>query len=164
VLPIWMLLCSYTTNVAWSPSPLGNDRNYGVWSRPHPRHESLRTALSFVPDGASVTATYQLLPHLSHRREVYDWPNPFWASVWGNDDCGHLPDPTTVDYVALDLTQIGANNQRLFEDMVKVGGPFQPVYEDDNVIVAKRVGTSAEVDVQPQADSCRVLESRRNAG
>ena len=76
-----------------------------------------RRAIAAVPDGASVTATYQLLPHLSHRRHVYDWPNPFWAAVWGNDDCAHLPDPTTVDYVVIDKTQIGSNNIAIYNAM-----------------------------------------------
>ena len=160
LLPIWLLLCSYTTNVAWSPSPLGEDANFYYWSHDHPRHDSLRKALTFIPDDASVTASYQLLPHLSQRREVYDWPNPFWASVWGNDDCDHLPDPRVVEYVVLDLIQIGGNNQMLFDNMRKAGGPFEVVFEDENVVVMHRVGTSAEVDVQPQAESCAILASR----
>ena len=163
VLPVWLLLCSYTTNVAWSPSRL-SDINYGVWSQPHPRHDSLRAALTFIPEDASVSASYQLLPHLSHREHIYDWPNPFWASVWGNDDCAYLPDPTTIDFVALDLTQIGANNQALFDNMLKKDGPFEIVFKDDNVVVAKRVGTSTEVDVQPQTSSCQELAGRHGSG
>lgn len=163
VLVIWLLLCAYTTNVAWSPSQL-DDAQYGVWSQPHPRHESLREALTYIPDDASVSASYQLLPHLAHREHAYDWPNPFWASVWGNDDCAHLPDPTTVDYVALDRTQIGANNQALFDDMIAPDGPFDIVFEDDNVVVLKRVGTTPEVDVQPQRDSCQLLAARHGSG
>ena len=123
----------------------------------NPRHDSLREALTYIPDDAAVSASYQILPHLSHRRHIYDWPNPFWAAVWGNDDCAHLPDPTTIDYVILDKTQIGANNQALYDHMIEVGGPFEPVFEDDNVVVLKRVGTSPEVDVQPQQDSCQRL-------
>jgi uncharacterized membrane protein len=156
LLPVWLLGCSYVTNVAWSPSPL-NDKDFVYWSRANPRHESIRQALALIPAGASVSASYQILPHLSHRRHIYDWPNPFWAAVWGNDDCAHLPDPTTVDYVILDMAQIGANNQTLYDNMVKVGGPFQPIFQDENAVVLKRVGTSPEVDVQPQQDSCRQL-------
>ena len=107
-----------------------------------------------------MTASYQLLPHLSHRREIYDWPNPFWASVWGNDDCDHLPDPKTVEYVVLDKTQIGANNQALYDDMRIADGPFEAVYEDENVVVLHRVGTSDAVDVKPQAESCAILDAR----
>lgn len=163
VLPLWMLLCSYTANVAWSPSELNKDA-FAVWSQPHPRHESLRVALTYIPDGAAVTASYQLLPHLSHREHIYDWPNPFKAAVWGNDDCAYLPDPTIIEYVALDRSQIGDNNQELFDDMFAEGGPFEVVYEDEVVVVAKRVGTTPEVDVRPQASSCQELAARRGAG
>ena len=162
LLPVWLLGCAYVSNVAWSPSPLSTP-NYAVWSTPNARHESLRKALSLVPDDASVSASYQLLPHLSHRREVYDWPNPFWAAVWGNDDCAHLPDPTTVDYVVLDLTQVGENNQALFDAMTVADGPFDTVFRDDNVIVLKRTGTTEAVDVQPQRDSCQRLADQRAA-
>ena len=164
LVPIWLLLCAYTTNVAWAPSPLGRSENYAAWATPNPRHESLRTALSYVPDDASVSATYQLGPHLAHREQLFDWPNPFTPHYWGNDTCDNLPDPTVVDYLVLDKGQIGAENQTLFDDMVKEGGPFDVVFQDDTVIVAKRVGTSPEVDVQPQRDSCLQLELRHGAG
>jgi len=164
MLPVWLLLCAYTTNVAWAPSPWGQPRNYSAWSTPSPRHESLRTALSYIPEDAAVSATYQLLPHIAHREHVYDWPNPFWASVWGNDDCARLPDPQIIDYIALDRGQIGDDNQFILDRMIEPGGPFEIVYEDDVVLVARRVGTSAAVDVQPQADSCRELAERRGAG
>jgi uncharacterized membrane protein len=162
LLPMWLLGCAYVSNVAWSPSPL-NERDSLVWSTPVPRHESLRTALELIPDDASVTASYQLLPHLSHRREVYDWPNPFWAAVWGNDDCARLPDPRTVDYVILDLTQVGANNQTLFDAMTVADGPFETTFRDDNVIVLHRTGSTPEVDVLPQRDSCQQLAAQRAA-
>ncbi|MEI6404102.1 MAG: DUF2079 domain-containing protein, partial [Actinomycetota bacterium] len=71
LLPLWLVTCSIVTNVQWSPSPIGSSVNYAHWSTPHPRHDSLRTALTYVPDDASVAATFQLLPHLAHRREVY---------------------------------------------------------------------------------------------
>ena len=159
LLPLWLIGCSYVSNVAWSPSPL-NRTDFAVWSTPNPRHDSLRRALGLIPSDASVSASYQLLPHLSHRRHIYDWPNPFWASVWGNDDCAHLPDPTTMQYVVLDKTQIGDNNMAIYNAMRVVNGPFQPVFEDDNVVLLKRVGTSPEVDVQPQQDSCQQLAAR----
>ena len=123
-----------------------------------------RQALGYIPDDAAVSASYQLLPHLTHRYEIYDWPNPFYASVWGNDDCDHLPDPRTIDYVALDKTQIGANNLPIYDAMRVDDGPFEAVFEDENVVVLKRVGTSAAVDVQPQASSCQLLAIRHGAG
>ena len=159
-MPIAMLLCVWVSNVAWAPSPVGEKGNYIAWSRDNPRTALLDEAIAYVPDGASVSASYQFGPHLSHRYEVYDWPNPFWASVWGNDDCDHLPDPVTVDYVILDLTQIGVNNLDLYDAMREPGGPFEVVFENQAAVVLHRVGTSPEVDEIPQEDSCRILDLR----
>lgn len=39
--------------------------------------------LSHVPPGASVSAQMALGPHLSHRAEIYTYPNPFSHNAWG---------------------------------------------------------------------------------
>jgi uncharacterized membrane protein len=162
LLPAWLLGCSIVTNLQWAPSPW-NDRDFVVWAQPDPRHDSLRQALSYVPPGASVTASYQLLPHLTHRRHIYDWPNPFAPAVWGNDDCVGLPDPRTVEYVVLDMRQVTDSNRQLFDDMTVAGGPFETLFVDDTAIVLHRVGTSQAVDVIPQRIGCedRLLALRR---
>jgi hypothetical protein len=153
-LPAWLLVCALVTNAMWSPSPL-SDEGRQVWAGPQARDASLRAALAVVPDGASVTATYRLVPHLTHRRQVYDWPSPFNAAVWGNMDCDRLPAPTVVQYVVVDKRDISAGDLDLYLAMRRVGGPFQVVYEDDDAVTLRRVATTPEVDVRPQADSCR---------
>ena len=65
----------------WSPAP-GSEPYRSYWARPEPRHATLREAIALVPDGVGVAATYQLLPHLSHRRHAYDWPNPWRLAYW----------------------------------------------------------------------------------
>jgi uncharacterized membrane protein len=152
VLPGWMLLCAYVTNVAWSPSPLGNA--YSVWARPSPRHEAMREALRHVPATAAVSATYSLLPHLSHRRRIYDWPNPFVPNVWAHRNCDNLPDPATIEYLVVDRMQVDKTPELLVADMLASGGPFAIVFERDGVLVARRVRTDVKVDVQPQRRAC----------
>ena len=164
LLPAWLLGCALVTNTRLSPSPIGPPGLYAYWAKPTARGPSLDKALTLVPPDASVSATYQLLPHMSHRHHVYDWPNPFVPNVWGNDNCKHLPAPSTIDYLVIDLSQVGQSNQELFDDLTKAGGPFQTIYRDNVVIVAKRVGIDPTVDVQPQSDSCQQLESRHAAG
>lgn len=135
VLP-WLVACAYVSNVAWSPSPLSpNDR---VWARPVERHEAMRAALTLVPDDASVTATYSLLPHLTHREQIYDWPNPFVEAYWGNDDGHRLPDPGTIDYLVLDIRAIGDDRLDLFDELTGDGGEYELLFVDQDVIVAKR--------------------------
>jgi uncharacterized membrane protein len=131
----WLLAWACWTNVAWSPSPVG--AGYSAWVTENPRVSALREAVATVPDDVSVSATYTLLPHLAHREEVYDWPNPFEAAYWGNDDRYRLPDPSTIDYLVVDRQQVGPNRQARFADLTD-GDPFEIVFDRDDVVVAKR--------------------------
>ena len=131
----WLLVSAYVTNVAWSPSPIGN--HYGTWVKDNARRSSMEAAVELVPDSASVTATYTLLPHLSHRERIYDWPNPFEAAYWGNNDEERLPDPATIEYLVVDRQQIGPGQQELFDGLVD-GDPFTVVFDRDDVLVARR--------------------------
>jgi uncharacterized membrane protein len=137
----YLLVCAYVTNVAWSPSPISANEN--VWAVASPRHEVMREALTLVPDDASVTATYNFGPHLSHREEIYDWPNPWVPAYWGNDDGARLPDPSTVDYVVLDMTQVGAAQQELIDRLIgadRSGGEMEVLLDEQDVVVARRPG------------------------
>jgi len=136
VLPIWLLACAYMTNVAWSPSPIAD--SFNVWATPQPRHAAMREALKLVPASASVSATYTLLPHLSHRTQIYDWPNPWVPSYWGNDDGFRLPDPATIQYIVLDRTEVGEAQQALVAGFIAPDGPYEVLFDTDNVLVARR--------------------------
>lgn len=136
VLVPWLLVCAYVTNVAWSPSPWG--ANDDVWARPEPRHEALREAIDLVPDDASVTATFALVPHLAHREQIYDWPNPWQAAYWGNDDEFRLPDPAEIDVVVLDRRHVGSAQQDLLEQLVGPDGEFEILFDRDEVVVGRR--------------------------
>ena len=132
----WLLVCAYVTNVAWSPSPLGT--NDAVWSVSHPRHEAMRDAVEMVPDDAAVTATYSMLPHLSQRERIYDWPNPWVPSYWGNDDIERLPDPSVIDYVVIDRTQVGDAQLELLDELVGPDGEFEVLMDVDDIVVGRR--------------------------
>ncbi len=150
------------TNVAWSPSPIGD--SYNVWGAGRRRATtSSRDALTLVPADASVTATYQLLPHLSHREQIYDWPNPFVPAYWGNDDCYRLPvaDGDRL-HRASTATRSAPAQQQLFSDMIAPGGPFQVLFDQSDIVVAKRVGTSTAVDVTPQEPPAPASAARRS--
>jgi hypothetical protein len=137
VLLPWLLVCAYVTNVAWSPSPMS--ANDGVWGRATDRHDSMRAAIAMVPDDASVTATYSMGPHLSHREQIYDWPNPWVPAYWGNDDTYKLPDPSAIDYIVVDRQQVGQEQQDLLADLVAPGGEYELLFDQDDVVVGRRV-------------------------
>jgi uncharacterized membrane protein len=120
-------------NVAWSPSPIGRQYHSGIWAVAQPRHQIAREAVRMVPAGAGVSATYYLVPHLTHRVHIYEFPNP-WVPTNGENP----PDPATVDYLVLD-TALNGSQQPLYERLVGAGKPFQVVYDVDGIVVARRV-------------------------
>jgi uncharacterized membrane protein len=137
----WLLVCAYVTNVAWSPSPISaQEEARSVWARPTQRHDSMRAALALVPDDASVTATFALLPHLSHREQIYDWPNPWVEAYWGNDDGYRLPDPKSIDYVVLDRVHVGDEEAELLDQLIGPNGEFDVLFDEDDVVVGRRKG------------------------
>jgi hypothetical protein len=97
----------------------------------------MRHALTLVPADAGVSATYSLVPHLTHREHVYEFPNPWVPTNWGPSN--RRPDPDTVDYLVLDTT-LRTFQRGLYRELVRVGGPFEVVEERDGVVVARRVG------------------------
>ena len=133
----WMVVCSYVTNIAWSPSPIS--ANDEVWGRAVERHHVMRDALELVPDDVSVTSTYTLGPHLSHREQIYDWPNPWVPAYWGNDDTYKLPDPSEIDYLVIDRQQVGEQHRELLADLVAPGGEYELLFDESDVIVGRRV-------------------------
>jgi uncharacterized membrane protein len=132
----WLLVFAYVTNIAWSPSPIS--ANDGVWAQASPRHEAMNEAVDIVPDDASVSATYSLLPHLSQREQIYNWPNPWVPSYWSNDDDYRLPDPSAIEYLVVDRLQVGGEQTELLDSLIGPDGDYEVIYERDDVIVGRR--------------------------
>jgi uncharacterized membrane protein len=145
-----LLVCAYVSNTGWSNSPIGVKVSY--WNAPTARSQVLERAVGMVPDTAGVAATYAIVPHLTHRNDIYDWPNPWIATYWGNDLPGggveplsHNPNRVTwvvFDRLHLDVTN--PNNVRqaaLVERLIGTDGEFEVLYEQDGIVVAKRIKT-----------------------
>ncbi|HEX7166824.1 MAG TPA: DUF2079 domain-containing protein [Acidimicrobiales bacterium] len=122
-------------NALWSPSPLGDEYDTGIWAQRIPRHDVFDQATAMVPDDASVAASYYLIPHLTHRREAYEWPNPWILVNWGlsGED---PPDPDSVDYLVLDRTL--DQEPALVASLTGPLGEFDVLLDRDNVLVARR--------------------------
>jgi len=130
-------LSSFVSNIAWSNAPWSD--NHRVWSSPNDRVAVLRRAVDLVPDDVSVTATYSLLPHLTHREQIYDWPNPWVPAYWGEDDGYRLPDPSAIEWIAVDRRQVGSGEKSILESLLAPGGGFEIVFDEDDVVVAHLV-------------------------
>lgn len=135
---VFLAASSIISNIAWSNSPWSD--NDAVWSTPNDRVTVLRRAVDLVPDDVSVTATYSLLPHLTHREQIYDWPNPWVPSYWGEDDGYRLPDPSEIEWIVVDRRQVGTAETSLFESLIAPEGDFEVVFDQDDVVVARRSG------------------------
>ena len=133
---IFLGISSVYANIQWSPSPLGKSYRSGIWAQPHEKHESLKVALKNIPDDAGVTASYYIVPHLTHRRVIYEFPNPFRVANWGIR--GENPgNPDDVDYLVID-TSLTGNNNLLYKDLIGPKGKFELIFSDRGIEVAKR--------------------------
>lgn len=77
-------VCSLAAAYAWAPLPYAH-HEVGYWAPSHQSAVAAREIMAEVPDDASVAAHYALTPHLAHRREIYEFPNPFRVRLYGTD-------------------------------------------------------------------------------
>jgi uncharacterized membrane protein len=121
-----VLVAASVTAVAWGPSPIGADYDNGLWPPVvNPRLTSQRRAVALVPDDASVSASYGYVSHLTHRPEIYTFPNPWRRSNYGVKDT-ETPDPARIDWLVI------------FAGIL-ASGDFRVVSEVDGIVVARRV-------------------------
>ena len=125
------LVCAYL----WSPTPVG--RTHPWMADPNsPGVAAFHEAEKLLPEDAIVSAYYGYIPQISHREEVYMFPNPWKASYWGRFDQEgeRLPQADRVEYVFVPV-QLDAEPKAVFDS---IRGEFETVYEGDNVQLLKR--------------------------
>ena len=135
-----VLLATLIANVNYSPSPLSRVYHSGIWSSRSPHTDVLDHAVAMVPRSAGVSATYNVLPHLDQRRLIYNWPNPFTESYWGNYDAIHptpLPDPSRVTWLVVDQRAMGDSERKLLASLIAPGGRFAVRMALNDVVVAE---------------------------
>jgi uncharacterized membrane protein len=130
---------SLASAVLWGVSPAGREYDEGWWApSSDPRLASKQEAVALPPPDAPVSATYEFVPHLTHRRRVYDWPNPWVATNWGLHNEG-TPDPEVVEWLVIDRGLAGPAVEIL--DRLLDDGEFEAVFESDDIVVARRAGS-----------------------
>ena len=67
-----------------------------------------------------MSADYNLVPHLSHRELIYTFPNPWISSNYGVDGRG-LPDPATVEWIAVDINLLDLASRTMFDQLFAAG-------------------------------------------
>jgi hypothetical protein len=68
----------------WGPLPFSR-HELAYWAPEHPVAEQLRELIDDVPAGAVVSAYHRVTPHLAHRKQIYQFPNPFRVVLYGPD-------------------------------------------------------------------------------
>jgi hypothetical protein len=122
--------------VAWGPSPISTKYRTGIWPLQSDRQSAKVAAVDLVPDGAPTSAIYNLLPHLAHRDRIYDFPVPWRDVNWGVNG-EHLDDPDTVQWIAVDLREVGAEDRQLLDSLLE--HQFRTRFLRDDILVAQRV-------------------------
>jgi uncharacterized membrane protein len=91
---------------AWGALPFSRELPY-TWAPNHPVAVEARTIVDAVPDGAVVSAQYSMTAQLARRPEIYMFPTPFAAELYGVDDSlggVRLPAADRVEFVVLPAT------------------------------------------------------------
>jgi uncharacterized membrane protein len=142
---LWLLACALVGSRIWGLAPYSHDFRSGVWAdRPRPNVAQLERARATVPPGASVSATWNIVSHFTHRPIVYEYPNPWLSSNYGPTG-NEVGDPTTVEWLVIERSALGAKDVAMLERLLGPGGGYRTVQDEEGVTVAHRVGTGSLV-------------------
>ena len=142
---------AFVATIFWGASPLA--RRYDqIWPVAASAHQPIQEhAVGLVPEDASVSATYTMVPHLTHREEVYEFPVP-WCNVnWGVQG-ENLHDPAGVEWLVLDRRLFDERGAAVAERLL--AGEFAIRYEEMDIVVAQRAVPAAPRAEQPEQFRC----------
>ena len=103
---VFLTLTAALGGWAWGVLPFSRDLPR-YWAADHPVAVSARDIIQDIPANASVSAHYAVTAHIDHREEIYMFPTPFYAELYGVDDSlggTRLPAADRVEYVVLPMT------------------------------------------------------------
>jgi uncharacterized membrane protein len=142
-----IVACALAGSVLWGPSPIGAEYHKGWWPlKADPYQAAREEAVGRMAGKDHVSATYDLVPHLAHRRYIYSYPNPFISDNWAVNG-ENLPDPNVVHWLVLDRNLVQGRNQALFDRLVS-DGEFKITWQRENMVEAQRVKRGPRVDPQ----------------
>jgi uncharacterized membrane protein len=123
-----------TTGYLWGPldrdeQPIGDPGSA--------QSAAIRDAIGVVPSNASVSAIYNLVPHLTHRVHIYEFPNPWRARNWadGRREGERLGVADEIEYVVVP-DQMDTEEQSVVNDLV--AGDYSIIYNRDGYVVLGR--------------------------
>jgi len=97
-------------------------------------------ALKLIPPSAKVSASYSFVPHLSHRKEIYMFPNPFKSVLWNHwfqEGKGEPPSAGHADYVIVDWSNL-EKEDRLILSYLSASDRYKVIYQADPIVLLKK--------------------------
>ena len=112
--------------------------------RERPHVDAKRRALELIPPKASVAAAADLVPHLAHRREIYQLPEPFFTrpdngEYWSDAELARRR--RGVEFVVIDLDDVDPYPKlqiRSLPPRLRREG-FAQIFRDGEIRVFRRV-------------------------
>jgi len=139
VAPAVVLAGALFGTLAWGPSPVSAEYDGGWWPpATDTRLEAKQAAIDAVPPDADVSASYTLVPHLTHRAEIYSFPNPWRVVNWGVPGTP-TRSPGRVDWLVIDRLVHGPADLALLEEILG-SGAWTVVRDEQAIVVARRSG------------------------
>ncbi|MGH9224542.1 MAG: DUF2079 domain-containing protein [Acidimicrobiales bacterium] len=133
------------STVAWGVSPISTQFRRGYWPlAADPRVAVQQAAVEAVPDGESVASMYLLLPHLSHRERIYNFPEPWKRVDWGVAG-ENLHDPGGVQWLVVDRRLFSDYDRKLVDRLLQ--GEFTVRFERDDIVVAERTAPGGRIEI-----------------
>lgn len=133
----------------WLHPPVGRAEPY-AWPPSHPVAVALREIMGDVPAEASVATYHSVAPHLAHREQIYQFPNPFRVVLYGVGTemeavraC--LPAANDLEYVLLQVNL----NAEMQADWDRVKADFEVVAQNDFWVLYHRDGHSVRCEPVP---------------
>lgn len=83
-LVVLIAVTSFYASYLWGWMPWSR-HEYAYWAPSHPVAEAMRDITDEIPPDASVSAFHSATPHIAHREEIYQFPNPFRIVQFGTD-------------------------------------------------------------------------------
>ena len=143
---VLILLCtSIYLNIEIGPGST-SIKNYGgvietikTFNNYSPRERTLLEAIDSIPRNATVSATYLIVPHMTHRKIIYMFPNPFKEAYWGAM-LGNFTPPTPTkdaDYIIADMKTVNPEDEKNILDKFIEEGRYSKIFERDEVLILK---------------------------
>jgi uncharacterized membrane protein len=134
-----MTVTALTTGYLWGPlsydgAPIAGQPNGDPSSA---RSAAIRDAIDVIPSDVAVSAINHVVPHLTHRVDIYEFPNPWRATNWadGSQEGEPLPIADEIEYVVVPA-QMETDGRAIVNDLVS--SDYSIIHNLGGYVVLKR--------------------------